>query len=106
MQMPSLRPLSTLRPWRILDGRRGSLTTAFPSAASVGASSTASTSASANVSWLNTTAATNTARSEASGEPYVELEREAVAMTAAEWYSGRVDDSIASSSSISASTAA
>ena len=35
-QMPSLRPLSTLSPWRIRDGRRGSVTTAWPSAASVG----------------------------------------------------------------------
>ena len=35
--MPSLRPLSTLRPWRTRTGTSGLLTTACPSAASVGA---------------------------------------------------------------------
>ena len=40
---PSLRPLSTLRPWRIRDGTRSSETTAWPSAASVHASTIAST---------------------------------------------------------------
>ena len=47
---PSLRPLSTLSPCRIREGRRASVTTAWPSAASVGASTIASTSASANES--------------------------------------------------------
>ena len=37
-QMPSFRPLSTLRPCRIRDGIRSSVTTAWPSAASVQAS--------------------------------------------------------------------
>ena len=39
-QIPSLSPLSTLSPWRILAGTRGSVTTACPSAASVGARTT------------------------------------------------------------------
>ena len=45
-QMPSLRPLSTFRLWRIRSGSDGSVTTACPSAASVGARITASSSAS------------------------------------------------------------
>ena len=45
-QIPSLRPLSTLRPCRIRDGIRSSVTTAWPSAASVQASMIESTSAS------------------------------------------------------------
>ena len=44
--MPSLSPLSTLRPWRTRDGIRGSVTTAWPRAASVGASTIASRTAS------------------------------------------------------------
>ena len=40
-QIPSLSPLSTLSPWRIRPGTRGSVTTAWPSAASVGARTTA-----------------------------------------------------------------
>ena len=40
-QIPSLSPLSTLSPWRIRCGTRGSVTTACPSAASVGASTIA-----------------------------------------------------------------
>ena len=47
-QMPSLSPLSTLSACRIRDGRRSSETTACPSAASVGARITASTTASAS----------------------------------------------------------
>ena len=49
-QIPSLSPLSTFSPCRIRDGSRGSVTTASPSAASVGASSTASTIASVTLS--------------------------------------------------------
>ena len=45
-QIPSLRPLSTLSPCRIRDGIRSSVTTAWPSAASVQASMIESTSAS------------------------------------------------------------
>ena len=49
--MPSLRPLSTLRPCRIaLRDAAASVTTAWPSAASVGASRTARTSASCSES--------------------------------------------------------
>ena len=48
-QSPSLSPLSTLSPWRIRDGTRSSETTAWPSAASVQASTIASTSASAKL---------------------------------------------------------
>ena len=44
--MPSLSPLSTFRPWRMRDGTRGSVTTAAPSAASVGARTTARMTAS------------------------------------------------------------
>src|SRR3954452_19707829 len=36
-QMPSLRPLSTLSPWRMRIGRRGSVTTALASGAAGGA---------------------------------------------------------------------
>ena len=67
--MPSLRPLSTLRPWRILDGSRGSVTTAWPSAASVGARRTASTSASGTVSAPNSAAATIAPSTIVSGSP-------------------------------------
>ena len=45
-QIPSLRPLSTFRPCRIRDGIRSSVTTAWPSAASVQASMIERTSAS------------------------------------------------------------
>ena len=45
-QIPSFRPLSTLRPCRIRDGIRSSVTTAWPSAASVQASMIERTSAS------------------------------------------------------------
>ena len=40
-QMPSFSPDSTFNPWRMREGRRGSVTTAWPSAASVGARITA-----------------------------------------------------------------
>ena len=49
-QTPSFKPLSTLSPWRTRDGSRLSDTTVWPSAASVGARSTASTIASKNSS--------------------------------------------------------
>ena len=49
-QMPSFRPLSTFRPWRTRDGSRGSVTTACPSAASVGARITARSRASGHES--------------------------------------------------------
>ena len=49
-QIPSLRPLSTFSPWRILPGMRGWVTTACPSAASVGARTTARITASSMVS--------------------------------------------------------
>ena len=49
-QIPSLSPLSTLSPWRIVPGTRGSVTTAWPSAASVGARTTPRISASSMVS--------------------------------------------------------
>ena len=45
---PSLSPLSTLSPWRIRSGTRSSLTTACPSAASVGARTTPRITASQN----------------------------------------------------------
>ena len=56
-QMPSLSPLSTLSPCRTRDGSAGSVTTACPSAASVGARTTASRSASAQVSEPSRTSA-------------------------------------------------
>src|SRR4051794_2854699 len=56
-QIPSLSPLSTLRPWRMRAGSRGSVTTACPSAASVGASTTARITASSTVSSPKTAAA-------------------------------------------------
>ena len=45
-QMPSLRPLSTFRLWRMRTGRRCDVTTTWPSAASVGARMIATRSAS------------------------------------------------------------
>ena len=54
-QIPSLRPLSTLRPCRIRDGIRSSVTTAWPSAASVQASMIESTSASTRLTPGSTT---------------------------------------------------
>ena len=49
-QIPSFSPLSTFSPWRTREGRRGSVTTACPSAASVGARITARRSASGHES--------------------------------------------------------
>ena len=48
--MPSLSPLSTLSPWRIREGTLGSVTTACPRAASVGASTIESSTASMRTS--------------------------------------------------------
>ena len=67
-QMPSLRPLSTLRPWRIRAGTRGSVTTACPSAASVGASTTPRISASSTLSSPKTAAAATAPSRIVSGE--------------------------------------
>ena len=62
-QIPSFSPLSTLRLWRTRDGRRGDVTTAWPSAASVGARMIASTSASGHArSPSSATPATKPAR--------------------------------------------
>ena len=52
-QIPSLSPLSTLSPWRTRTGTRGSVTTASPSAASVGARTMASRIASISVTSPN-----------------------------------------------------
>ena len=49
-QMPSFRPLSVFRPWRMRDGSLSSVTTAWPRAASVGARMTASRRASGTAS--------------------------------------------------------
>src|SRR4051794_26144113 len=68
-QIPSLRPLSTLSPCRIRRGTRGSVTTACPSAASVGASTTARITASMTVNWPNTAAAATAPRAIVSGRP-------------------------------------
>ena len=68
-QIPSLSPLSTLSPWRIRAGMRGSVTTACPSAASVGAKTTARMTASAAVSWSKITAATTAPSAMVSGSP-------------------------------------
>ena len=68
-QIPSFRPLSTLRPWRIRDGSLGSVTTAWPSAASVGASTTARTSASGTESAPNSTGGERAPSAIVSGSP-------------------------------------
>ena len=67
--MPSLSPLSTLRPWRTRDGIRGSVTTACPSAASVGASTIASNTASMNASCPNTATPARAPATIVSGSP-------------------------------------
>ena len=68
-QIPSLSPLSTLSPWRILCGTRGSVTTAWPSAASVGARTIARITASSTLSSPNRTAAATAPRMMVSGSP-------------------------------------
>ena len=62
-QIPSFSPLSTLRLWRMRVGRRGDVTTAWPSAASVGARMIARSSASGHArSPRSATPTTNPAR--------------------------------------------
>ena len=68
-QMPSLRPLSTLRAWRMRCGTRGSVTTAWPSAASVGASTTARITASPKLSSPKIAAAATAPSAMVSGRP-------------------------------------
>ena len=68
-QMPSLSPLSTLSPWRIRCGTRGSVTTACPSAASVGASTTARITASPMLSSPKIAAAATAPSAIVSGRP-------------------------------------
>ena len=74
-QIPSLRPLSTFSPCRMRDGRRGSVTTAWPSAASVGARMTARRSASGQVSEPSRTSAGAEARDERQRQPDAEQPR-------------------------------
>ncbi len=73
--MPSLSPLSTLRPWRTRDGTRGSVTTACPSAASVGASTIASRTASMNASCPNTATPASAPATIVSGSPIASRRR-------------------------------
>src|SRR3954447_3071083 len=68
-QIPSLRPLSTLRPCRIRDGIRSSVTTAWPRAASVQASMIESTSASTRVTPGSTPIPTSVPAAIVSGRP-------------------------------------
>ena len=68
-QMPSFRPLSTLRPCRIRDGTRSSVTTAWPSAASVQASMIESTSASTRLTPGSTPTPTRVPAAIVSGRP-------------------------------------
>ena len=74
-QIPSFSPLSTLSPCRIRDGSRGSVTTAWPSAASVGASTMARTSASLQASDPKTTGRERVPRATVSGSPIAEQPR-------------------------------
>ena len=67
--MPSLRPLSTLSPWRTRAATRGSVTTACPSAASVGARITPTITASPRVNWRKTTPATSAPSAMVRGRP-------------------------------------
>ena len=68
-QIPSLSPLSRLSPWRIGCGTRSSLTTAWPSAASVGASTMLRITASQTVSTLKIAAAATAPSAIISGRP-------------------------------------
>ena len=68
-QIPSLRPLSTLRPCRIRDGTRSSVTTAWPSAASVHASMIESTSASTRLTPGSTPTPARVPKAIVSGKP-------------------------------------
>ncbi len=68
-QIPSFSPLSTLRPWRTRDGSRGSVTTACPSAASVGARTTARSNASGHDNASRSTSPTPKPTRMVSGRP-------------------------------------
>src|SRR5262245_43075643 len=68
-QIPSLRPASTLRLWRIRTGSRFDVTTTWPSAASVGARMIATRSASGHASSGRTTNATAKPATIVSGSP-------------------------------------
>ena len=70
-QMPSLRPLSTLRSSRIAAGTRGLETTGCPRAASVGASTTERTATSTNWRSGNRTAPTTPPSRIVNGRPSV-----------------------------------
>ena len=67
--MPSLSPDSTFRPCRMREGSRGSVTTACPSAASVGARITARISTSARLNEPNSPAPTAQPAAIVSGSP-------------------------------------
>ena len=67
--MPSLSPLSTFKLCRTRDGSRGSVTTACPSAASVGASTTARRSASGQLSAPRSATAAAKPATSVSGSP-------------------------------------
>ena len=68
-QIPSLRPLSTLRPCRTRDGIRSSVTTACPSAASVQASMIERTRASTRLTPGSTPTPTSVPAAIVSGRP-------------------------------------
>src|SRR5262245_26377989 len=68
-QIPSLRPASTLRLWRIRTGSRFDVTTTWPSAASVGARMMATRSASGHARSGRTTSATAKPATIVSGSP-------------------------------------
>ena len=68
-QIPSLSPLSTFRPWRIRCGTRGSVTTAWPSAASVGANTIARITASSTDNCPKIQAAATAPSAIVSGRP-------------------------------------
>ena len=67
--MPSLSPLSTFSPWRIRPGTRGSVTTAWPNAASVGANTIARITASSMLSCPKIAAAATAPSAIVSGSP-------------------------------------
>ena len=98
-QSPSLSPLSTFSPWRIREGTRSSETTAWPSAASVHASTIASTSASAKLTPGMTAAPIRAPAMIVSGRP-IPSRRSG---TANSWRSARneIRDASANSTSVS-----
>jgi hypothetical protein len=73
--MPSFSPLSTFRPWRMREGIRGSETTACPSAASVGARTIASNTASMNASRPKTATPARAPATIVSGSPMASRRR-------------------------------